>query len=249
MPMDRPRPERVYLFGTCVIDLVYPEAGMAAIALLEREGVQVIFPDTQTCCGQPAFNSGFPDEARAAARQQIRTFSHDYPIVVPSGSCAGMMKHHYPELFAQDRDLAKARRFAARVFELSEFLVKVLKVQLEDRGRPLAVTWHSSCHAQREMGVIDSSKALLRQLKNVELRELEREHECCGFGGTFAVKHPLISAAMVRDKVEDILGTGAPLVVSGDCACLMHIGGAMEKCHSAVSTRHLAQFLWERTHG
>jgi L-lactate dehydrogenase complex protein LldE len=248
MPIDPPKPLRVYFFGTCVIDMVYPEAGMAAIGLLEREGLQVIFPAAQTCCGQPAFNSGFPDEARAAARQQLRTFHRDYPIVVPSGSCAGMMKHHYPELFAKDRDFEKACRFAGRVYELSEFLVRVLKIRLEDRGRPVTAAWHSSCHALREMGAIESSKALLRQLKNVELRELEREHECCGFGGTFAVKHPLISAAMVKDKVEDILKTGAPLLISGDCACLMHIGGAMEKCKSAVVTRHLAQFLWERTH-
>lgn len=246
--MNQQRPQRVYFFGTCVIDLIYPEAGMAAINLLEREGLKVIFPDGQTCCGQPAFNSGFPEEARAAARQQIRTFTRDYPIVVPSGSCAGMMKHHYPELFANERDLEKAHRFAGRIYELSEFLIKVLNVRLEDRGRPIAVAWHSSCHALREMRVIDSSKALLRQLKNVELRELEGEHECCGFGGTFSVKHPLISAAMVQDKVNDIQQTGAPLLISGDCACLMHIAGAMEKCQSAVKTRHLAQFLWERTH-
>jgi L-lactate dehydrogenase complex protein LldE len=242
------KPARVYFFGTCVIDLMYPEAGLAAIRLIEREGVRVLFPSGQSCCGQPAFNSGFPHEAREVARRQLRTFHQDYPIVVPSGSCAGMMKHHYAELFAGDRDQEKARRFSNRIFEFSEFLVKVLAVKLDDRGGPLKVAWHSSCHAAREMGVVAHSKSLLRQLRNVELCELEHEHECCGFGGTFSVKYPSISAAMVQDKIDDIVRTGAPLVLSGDCACLMHIGGAMEKCRLGLQSRHIAQFIWERTH-
>ncbi|MEJ2659588.1 MAG: (Fe-S)-binding protein, partial [Desulfobacteraceae bacterium] len=228
---------------------VYPRTGLAAVRLLEREGVTVMFPREQSCCGQPAFNSGFPHEAREVARRQLRIFHRDYPVVVPSGSCAGMMKHHYPELFAGDRDEVPARRFAARVFELSQFLTDVLNIQLVDRGAPLKVTWHSSCHALREMGVAAEAKALLGQLTHVELAELRREYECCGFGGTFSIKYPMISEAMVRDKIDDIVQTGAQRVISGDCACLLHIGGAMEKLGVDIPAQHLAEFLWERTNG
>jgi L-lactate dehydrogenase complex protein LldE len=249
MPSYHPKPQKVYFFGTCVVDSVFPQTGLAAIRLLEREGITVVFPRQQSCCGQPAFNSGFPDEARKVARRQLHTFKLDYPIVVPSGSCAGMMKHHYPELFAGDRDEDLARRFSDRIFELGAFLFRVLQIKLTDRDDPIKVTWHSSCHAMREMSVIDDAKALLNQLANVEVTELEREHECCGFGGTFAVKHPLISAAMVRDKIDDIVQTGAQRVISGDCGCLLHIRGAMDKCGLGVKTQHLADFIWERTNG
>jgi L-lactate dehydrogenase complex protein LldE len=249
MPPYLPKPKKVYFFGTCVVDSIFPQTGLAAIRLLEREGITVVFPQQQSCCGQPAFNSGFPDEARKVARRQLHTFNQDFPIVVPSGSCAGMMKHHYPELFAGDRDEDLARRFSDRIFELGAFLVRVLRINLTDRDDPIKVTWHSSCHAMREMGVINDAKALLNQLKNVELTELEREYECCGFGGTFAVKHPLISAAMVRDKIDDIVQTGAQRVISGDCGCLLHIRGAMDNCGLGVKTQHLADFIWERTNG
>jgi L-lactate dehydrogenase complex protein LldE len=243
------RSDTVYFFGTCLMDAVYPDAGMAAIRLLESLGVRVVFPPDQSCCGQPAYNSGFPREARAVARKQIRVFSGPYPIIVPSGSCAGMMKHHYPTLFAGTSDEDAARRFSRRVVEWSEYLATVLTVELEDRGDPVTITWHSSCHALREMNVIRHSKALLRQLKNVTLVELERETECCGFGGTFAVKQPAISAAMVKDKVDDIRRTGASTVVAGDCGCLMNITGAMAHAGVAVAGKHLAEFLWERING
>jgi L-lactate dehydrogenase complex protein LldE len=243
------RSETVYLFGTCLMDAVYPDAGMAAIRLLEAQGVKVVFPQDQSCCGQPAYNSGFVREARAVARKQIQVFDKPYPVVVPSGSCAGMMKHHYPTLFAGTADEAAARRFSDRVYEWSEYLATVLAVELEDKGEPLTITWHSSCHALREMDVIRYSKALLRQLKNVTLVELERETECCGFGGTFAVKQPAISAAMVKDKVDDIARTGASTIVAGDGGCLMNITGAMEHHGMAIAGKHLAEFLWERTNG
>jgi len=246
--MDVVPTNRVYLFGTCLMDAVYPDAGMAAIRLLESQGVEVVFPQGQSCCGQPAYNSGFVKEARAVARKQIRIFSNPYPIVVPSGSCAGMMKHHYPELFAGTADEDAARRFSDRVFELSEYLNKVLTMKLEDRGDPVTITWHSSCHALREMDIIKHSKALIGQLKNVTLVELERETECCGFGGTFAVKQPAISAAMVTDKVNDIVQTGASAVIAGDCGCLLNITGAMEHAGVTVAGKHLAEFLWERIH-
>ncbi len=242
-------PETVYFFGTCLIDMFYPQAGLAGIKLIQHEGLRVVFPLGQSCCGQPAYNSGFFDEARAVARKQIDAFPENYPIVVPSGSCAGMMKHHYPLLFAENQDRQQVQQFSGRIFELSEFLRNVLKIELRDRGRPITVTWHSSCHALREMAVTEDSKALIRQLEHVELVELENEHECCGFGGTFSVKHPAISAAMVADKIDDIRQTGAARLITGDCGCLMNIAGAMQYRNVPVAGQHLAEFIWERIHG
>jgi L-lactate dehydrogenase complex protein LldE len=241
------RPEAVYFFGTCVVDLFFPEAGMAGIELLERAGVRVIFPSGQTCCAQPAFNCGYHEEARAVARAQIALFPRNLPVVVPSGSCAGMMKYHYPELFEGERDHAAAVAFAARVHELTQFLVHVLGVRLTDRGGPAKVTWHSSCHGLREMGLEEEPKALLSQLANVEVVPLQRERECCGFGGTFSVRYPDISAAMVTDKAAEVSATGATTVLSADAACLLNIGGALAAKGEEVNARHLADFLWERT--
>ena len=240
---------KAYYFGTCVIDACFPQAGLAGIELLQRGDVQVIFPQEQSCCGQPAYNSGFPDEARKVARHQIKTFAKDYPIVVPSGSCAGMLKHHYPRLFAGQPEEEEVQRFSSRIYELSEFLIKVLNVRLEDRGEPIKVTWHSSCNALREMAIIPYAKALLRQLERVELVELQNERECCGFGGTFSVKQPAISAAMVNDKVSDIVQTGAARVLSTDCGCLLNIAGAIGYRGLKIPAQHLAEFILERTHG
>ena len=208
------RPDTVYFFGTCLIDLFYPGAGMAGMELLKQAGMRVVFPREQTCCGQPARNSGFMDEARAVALQQIRSFPQDWPIVVPSGSCAGMMRVHYPDLFAGRPELPQVQAFAARVHELTSFLVNVLDLQIKDRGKPVRVALHSSCSSRREMGVVDEPKSLLRQLANVTLIDIPRETECCGFGGAFSVKQPEISAAMVTDKVAAIDSTGAAEVVS-----------------------------------
>jgi L-lactate dehydrogenase complex protein LldE len=241
------KPQKVYYFGTCLVDMIYPEAGMAGINLIQREGVKVIFPSGQTCCGQPAYNSGFPDEARAVARKQIELFPENNPIVVPSGSCAGMMRHHYPNLFDGDSDIERVINFSNKIFELSEFLVHVLDIKLQDRGDPIKVTWHSSCHALREMRVTEDSKSLIRQLKNVDLIELQNETDCCGFGGTFAVKQPAISAAMVKDKTDDIIHTGAARLITGDCGCLMNISGAMQHDNVQIGSQHLAEFIWERT--
>ncbi len=243
------KPQTVYFFGTCLIDMAYPDAGVAAIRLLQQQGVEVVFPPDQSCCGQPAYNSGFPDEARAVARQQLKCFDKDYPIVVPSGSCAGMMRCHYPRLFEGRPEQSAARRFSQRVFEWSEFMVRVLDARLHDQGPPIQVTWHSSCHAAREMGVIGYSKSLIRQLAKVELIELAREWECCGFGGTFSVKQPALSGAMVADKIAEIQDTGTQRVLSGDCGCLMNITGAMDKAGIPIQGQHIAEFLWERTNG
>lgn len=243
------KPDNVYYFGTCLMDMFYPQAGMAGIQLIQNEGVNVIFPQEQSCCGQPAYNSGFPKAAKAVARKQIKLFHKNYPIVVPSGSCAGMMKHHYPDLFADDPAENKVKEFSNRIFELSEFLVHVLNINLEDCGTPIKVAWHSSCHALRQMRVTEDSKSLIRQLKNVELIELQHESECCGFGGTFALKHPAISEAIVRDKTEDVRQTGAARLLTGDCGCLMNIAGALDFQNIKVRGQHIAEFLWERIQG
>jgi L-lactate dehydrogenase complex protein LldE len=158
-----------------------------------------------------------------------------------------MMKHHYPDLFAGTPDHAAAVAFAGRVHELTQFLVDVLGVNLTDRGEKTTVTWHSSCHGLREMGLGEEPRALFAQLANVTVVPLEREKECCGFGGTFSVRYPDISSAMVADKIADVAGSGASVVLSADAACLLNIGGAMEKAGAAARPMHLAEFLWERT--
>ena len=247
-------PKAIYFFGTCLIDLIYPKAGVSAVQLLQREGIRVIFPQGQTCCGQPAWNSGYRDEARKVARAQLSLFPKPLPIVIPSGSCAGMMKTHYPELFKDQPDEAQALEVAGRVYELTEFLVDVLQVELRDLGEPVEVAVHTSCSARREMGVADKIESLLAQLDKVTVHEQAYKAECCGFGGTFAVKQPEISAAMVNDKTTHIRDTGATQLISQDCGCLLNINGAFEfqarqNGQRAVPGQHIAEFLWERTGG
>ncbi len=237
----------VYFYGTCLVDLFYPEAGMAGIELLRRAGLEVIFPQAQTCCGQPAFNSGYAADARAVARAQVALFREPWPVIVPSGSCAAMMRCHYPGLFAGEPDLPAVVALAGRVHELTEFLVDVLGVELVDRGLPVRVAWHASCHALRELGAGEQPKALLGQLANVELVPLARERECCGFGGTFSVRFPEVSAAMVADKADDVAATGAAELLAADCGCLLNIAGRLARTGSTVRARHIAEFLWERT--
>jgi L-lactate dehydrogenase complex protein LldE len=242
-------PADVYFYATCLIDLMYPKAGLAGMQLLRRAGVNVVFPDQQTCCGQPAFNSGYRDEALGVARAQLACFRRDIPVVVPSGSCAGMIKHHWPELFAGQPDEAQACAVAGRTYELTEFLVDVLDVRLQDIGSPLRIAIHTSCSARREMGVADRIETLVGQLDRVEVLDHERKAECCGFGGTFAVKLPDVSGAMVKDKTDALRATGAERVISQDCGCLMNIGGAFDKQGDGPATQHIAEFLWERTAG
>ena len=237
----------VYFYGTCLVDLFFPDAGMAGIELLEAAGVRVIFPQGQTCCGQPAFNCGYWEEAREVARTQVALFPKDIPVILPSGSCAGMMKNHYPELFHGQPDEAQVRAYSARVFELTQFLVNELDVKLTDLGEPVKVTWHSSCHAVRDLGLVGEPKQLIAQLSNVELAPLTREHECCGFGGTFSVRQPEISGAMSCDKAADAEATGAAVVLSTDGGCLLNVSGTLEAKKSPLRVQHIAEFLWERT--
>ena len=244
-----PKPRDVYLYATCLVDMFQPEAGLDTVSLLEREGIRVHFPADQTCCGQPAYTSGYPEEARAVALSQLALFPEPWPVVIPSGSCAGMLRHHYPLLFADDVRLkARAEALAERVFELSEFLVKVVQVRLQDRGQQETVAVHTSCSARREMGVHVTTADLLAQLCNVKLEVHSHESECCGFGGTFSLKHPDISSRMAGDKLEALKATGAKGFVSADCGCLLNLNhtlatGTDEKFWG----EHLASFLCRRT--
>jgi L-lactate dehydrogenase complex protein LldE len=252
-----PKPTDVYLFATCLIDQFSPEAGLDTVRLLEREGIAVHFPEGQTCCGQPAYTSGYPDEARDVARHQLDLFPEPWPVVVPSGSCGAMLRHHYPKLFAADPVLApKAQALAERTFELTEFLVHVVGFAREDNGAPCTIALHTSCHARREMGCHETSTALLASLSQVKVTEQARIEECCGFGGTFSMRFPDISEAIVSDKVESLRATGTDRVVSADCGCLFNILGRAAKLDEiagckqpTLSGEHIATFLWRRTAG
>ena len=236
------------LFGTCVIDVFFPGAGMDAIHLLEREGIRVHFPQAQSCCGQPAYTSGYTDEAREVARAQLALFAGDWPVVIPSGSCAGMFRHHYFELFKDEpQTLKQVESLSARTFELAEFLLEVCKVRFEHTGAPVKLALHTSCSARREMNTHLHGRALLAQLAGVERVEHDHESECCGFGGSFSVRMPDISGAMVQDKTAALKGSGAAEVVSADCGCLLNINGCFEKQGDALRGEHLASFLLRRT--
>ncbi|QOT80061.1 (Fe-S)-binding protein [Cupriavidus basilensis] len=249
-----PAPAQVYLFATCLVDMFVPQAGLDAVRLLEREGLTVHFPRGQSCCGQPAYSSGNPEQARAVALAQLDLFAEPWPVIVPSGSCAGMMRHHWPQLFAQDPVAGpKAALLAERVYELSEFLLHVLKVRFDVSGvagqPPETVVLHTSCAARREMGTRDHGVALVDVLPGVTRAEHQRESECCGFGGTFSLKHPDISGAMVQDKITSACATGCDRLVSADCGCLLNIGHAARHQGAPLPVEHLATFLWRRTGG
>ncbi|WP_119153095.1 (Fe-S)-binding protein [Caldimonas tepidiphila] len=249
-PAARPAPPpRVYFFATCVVDLFVPQAGMDAIELIESRGVAVEFPRGQSCCGQPAYTSGFRDEAREVAAAQLGLFPEPWPIVVPSGSCAGMMRHHWPKLFEGDAArLAQAQAVGARVVELSAFLADTLGLPAAaaPAPRPVKVALHTSCSARREMGTQLPSRALLETLPGVEVVQQAREAECCGFGGTFSMRHPSISGAMAQDKLDAVQETGCDVLVSADCGCLLNLHHTAQKRGSGPRCLHLASFIRER---
>jgi len=239
--------KRVSLFVTCIVDQLFPKVGMAMAGVLERLGYRVDFPENQTCCGQPAFNSGYRGEARMVARHFLDTFESSETIVVPSGSCTSMVVHHFAELFAKDpAALARVHALEKRVWEFATFLTEVAGV--EDVGARLedVVTFHDGCHGLRELGIRDAPRRLLACVRGLELREIEPAEECCGFGGTFAVKFAELSGAMARTKIEAIERTGARTVVSLDPSCLMQIQGALLRAGSSVRTMHLAEVLASR---
>lgn len=228
---------------TCLGDALFPDVGVATVKLLRRLGVEVEFLKAQTCCGQPHFNSGFHQDARELAKHTIHVFADAGTVVTPSGSCAAMVKLEYPELFHDDLVWhGRAEDLAQRTYELSEFLVKVLKVEDVGARCPGKATYHMACHL-RGLGIFDEPIRLLQKVKGLEYVPLERSDECCGFGGSFAVRYPGISGAMVTDKATLIEQTGADVVVATDAGCLMNIGGCLRRRGSRVKTMHLAQVL------
>ena len=215
--------------------------------VLEDIGYTVDFPQAQTCCGQPAFNSGYRDEARAVARHFLKVFADSEYVVVPSGSCTSMITHHYADIFSEnDPELAAARAMAPRVWEFSRFLTEVAQVYDVGARYEAVVTYHDSCHALRELHIKDGPRRMLAGVKGLTLREMDAAEECCGFGGTFSVKFPEVSGAMARTKIDSILRTEAGTVVSIDSSCLMQLQGAISRAGLPIRTMHLAEVLASR---
>lgn len=239
---------RVQLLATCLIDQLFPQVGLAAADVLERAGLEVTVPAGQTCCGQPAFNAGFTDEARAMARHTVDVLSReDTPVVVPSGSCADMLIHQAPVLLADQGPYAtRARALAARTYEFTRFLVDVLKRTDCGACTRRSVTYHAACHGLRGLAVDRQPHELLQEVRGIEIHPLPDSETCCGFGGLFAVKMSAISGAMLERKLDCIEASGADTVVATDMSCLMHIAGGLRRRQSRVAVRHLAEVLAER---
>lgn len=241
-------PLKASIMITCLGDMFFPEVGVAMVKILRRLGVQVDFPEGQTCCGMPLFNSGYHDDAADVAARTVEVLSRSEYVVVPSGSCAWMLKAEYPGLLKQDAKLsARAAALAARTYELSQFLASVVGVEALDgggfsgfRGR---LTYHDSCHLLRGLGESRSARALLNTLPGVELVELPGADQCCGFGGSFSVRLPQVSTAILDKKIQSIEQTGAECLVACDAGCLMQIGGGLSRKGSRVRALHLAQVL------
>ncbi len=233
------------LFVTCLIDTLQPQIGEAVVKVLDRVGIQVNFPVEQTCCGQPAFNAGMRYEARKMAEHTIRTFERDpAPVVIPSGSCAAMIRHGYLELFADDSEWqSRAEALAARTYEFTEFLVDVLEVTDLKARFPGKATYHSSCHLLRGLGVDHQPLTLLANVRGLELIELPHADECCGFGGVFSVEHPEISAEMLKRKIGNLESTETPTAIVCDTGCLMHIQGGLHKRNKPQQVLHIAEIL------
>jgi len=237
-------PARVALLVTCLVDLFRPTIGFAAVKLLEAAGCSVEVPLAQTCCGQPAYNSGDRADAKAVALQVIKAFAGYDFVVVPSGSCAGMVRVHYPELFADDPgNLAAAVELAARTHELVSFLVDIRGMTSVAARWPHAATYHDACSGLRELSVKRQPRDLLATVDGLRLCELPGAETCCGFGGTFCVKYPEISDKMVSDKAAEIAATGADAVLAGDLGCLLNIAGKLSRLGHAVEVRHVAEVL------
>ena len=236
----------VALFVTCLGDTLYPSVGRSTVRLLERLGHKVAFPAGQTCCGQMHINTGYQKEAVALIRHHVEVFSPYDLIVVPSASCVGAIRHQHAMVArraGQPSLAAAAEAVAARTYELSEFLVDVLGVEDVGASYPHRVTYHPTCHSLRMLHVGDKPLRLLRRVRGIDLVELPNAEECCGFGGTFALKNAPTSTAMLADKMRDVLGTRAEVCTAGDSSCLMHIGGGLSRLRAGVGTVHLAEIL------
>jgi L-lactate dehydrogenase complex protein LldE len=236
--------QRVSIFVTCLVDQLFPRVGLAMASVLQRLGYEIDFREDQTCCGQPAFNSGYRDEARTVARHCLQVFEDADYVVLPSGSCTAMCSHHYADLFRDEPvALEQVHRLEPRVWEFSRFLLEVAGV--EDVGATFTgkVTYHDSCHALRELGIREGPRRLLRNVRNLELVEMDAAEECCGFGGTFSTKFAELSGAMARSKLDSIRRCGADAVVSIDSSCLMQLEGAIRREQMPVRVLHLAEIL------
>lgn len=237
---------KVSLFATCIVDMFQTNVGKATVEVLERLGCEIDFPESQVCCGQPAYNSGYVKESKEAMKRMITAFEHAEYVVSPSGSCAYMF-HEYPTIFKGDPVWElKAKGLAAKTFELTQFIVDVLKV--EDVGARLegSATFHTSCHMTRLLGVKEAPMLLLRNVKGLEMTELPGKHNCCGFGGTFSVKMAKISEQMVDEKVKHIEETKAKYLIGADGGCLMNIGGRIERVGKPIKVLHIAEVLNSR---
>ena len=242
--MSHQRGAAASLFVTCIIDQLYPEVGVSAVRVLRRLGVDVSFPADQTCCGQPLYNAGFTRQARQLARRVLDSFGDSRYVVVPSGSCAAMMRVFYLDLFENDPDIhSQAQAMASRVYEFSQFLSEVLQVEDLGAGRSGRAVYHPSCHLLREMEVREAPLRLLRAVSGLELLDLPQAQACCGFGGAFSVKYPHISQEMADEKAANVMSTGADTLVSCDMGCLMNIGGTLSRQGQDIKVRHLAQVL------
>jgi L-lactate dehydrogenase complex protein LldE len=240
--MTETRPH-VALFVTCLVDLFRPSVGFAAVKLLEQAGCRVSVP-AQSCCGQPAYNSGDRQNAKAIARQVIAGFENFDYVVAPSGSCAGMLRTHYPALFADEPDWKpRAEAFAAKCHELVSFLVDVMKLERVAARWPAKAAYHDSCSGLRELGVKDQPRRLLASVAGLEVADLGLPEACCGFGGTFCVKYAAVSDKIAADKLADVAKTGADLLLAGDLGCLLHLAGKAKRDGLPVAVRHVAEVL------
>jgi len=235
---------KVSLFITCLVDQFFPEAGVGAVSVLRRLGVDVEFPKDQTCCGQPAYNSGFHTEARSLAERFLSVFEDSEFVVAPSGSCVSMVRVFYRDLFRDDApNLKRAEALAAKTYEFGEFLVKVLGVEDVGASSSGKVALHQSCHLLRELGVKDETQRLLKAVRGIELVDLDRGDVCCGFGGLFAMKYPQISGGILQEKIDCIAKSGADVIVACDAGCLMQIAGGLSRQGIETRTMHIAELL------
>ncbi len=240
-----PRYKPVSLFVTCMIDALYPRTGVSVVEVLEHLGLEVHFPLAQTCCGQPAFNSGYWEDAREVAKQFLRAFADAQVIVCPSGSCATMVRHYYPELFANDPTWYKqALRAASITWEVSEYLVDGLGVaDLGAKLPPTRVAFHDACHGLRGLGLKQQARQLVSHIEGVSIQELSGAEQCCGFGGLFSVKMAPISNAMLQEKIQNIDSAGVDVVLTGDCSCMTHINGGLSRAGKTIRTMHTVDLL------
>ncbi len=236
-------PVRALLMRTCLSDMAAPSVARAARTVLERAGVEVVVPGGQTCCGQPAWSAGHPDQARPVARRALRAFAGGDPVVVPSGSCAAMVRHAYPELFAGTPEETAARALADRTVEFSQFIAREGLAVGPPGGAARSVTYHDSCHMLRILGERASARAALAQVEGLELRELEGTEVCCGFGGTFSVNFPELSGRLGEEKARSAAATGADELVACDVSCLLHVAGRARRTGVPLRVRHLAEVL------